>query len=368
LGGIGALSTELRTAHAETRRLRLKLKLRGLVVPRGELWREPFPEGLIVDVEAGFFESEGGGTDHAGFVAEAGWKEAEVFFECRAELGTEVFLERIKKQGAGFGDAAADDDGFGIEEPAAVHESGGKFFGNAIPDTEGDFVALESEAGEVGGLTIGTRHCFSGIGVGFEGHVGDLLVADVVLERATIAIGSIGPLIIDGRLTEFSGDEIGAPNHAIVDDNAASHSGAEGERDEVAHTAAGTAFPLGVGHAISVVFNGDGKVGELVELAFEVDALPAFDVGEVMHHSGGEIDKARHADADGFDPGVARAKVFDRFVDALDERACFLKLLGIDPGGFFDEIAVIKDSGFHRSSAEINANGQRDVTHKVVGG
>ena len=42
---------------------------------------------LLVDIEAGFLEREGCSSNHAGFIAKAGWKKAEIFYKGRAELG-----------------------------------------------------------------------------------------------------------------------------------------------------------------------------------------------------------------------------------------------------------------------------------------
>ena len=100
---------------------------------------------LVVDVEAGFFEGEGCGSDHAGFVAEASGEDAEVLLKSGTELGPEVLFERVEEKIPGFGDSAADDDGLGIEKPAAVHERCGEHFSNAVPDSEGDLVTLSGK-------------------------------------------------------------------------------------------------------------------------------------------------------------------------------------------------------------------------------
>ena len=268
-----------------------------------------------------------------------------------------MLFEWFEKEATGFGDSTADDDGFWVEEPAAVHERCGEHFGDAVPDAEGDFISLLGELGKVGGFALGFFARGSCGLIGGVGKVGDLLVADVVFEGSAIAIGSIGTLVVDGGLAEFSGDEVCTANHASVDDDAATNSGAEGEGDEVIHAATGAAFPLGISHAVGVVLDGDREVSELVEFALEVDSLPTFDVGEVMNHAGGEVDEARHADADGFDAGVLFAEFLNGFVNAFDERGGAFEFLGLDARGFFDEVAPIENARFYGSSAEVDADG-----------
>lgn len=76
---------------------------------------------LIVNIEASLFERESRSSNHTGFITEAGWKKAEVFFESGAELGAQVFFKRLKQKVTSFRNAAADDNSVGIQQPAAVH-------------------------------------------------------------------------------------------------------------------------------------------------------------------------------------------------------------------------------------------------------
>ena len=164
-------------------------------------------------------------------------------------------------------------------------------------------------------------------------------------------------------LAEFAGDEVGSADHAAINDKSASDSGAKGKGDEVIESTSGSALPFGVGHAIGVIFHGDGEINALAEFFLEENTLPSFDVGQVVDHAGGEVDKAGHSDADGFDFGVTGAEFFDEPGNLLDQGCGLFEFLGVDPGGFLNDIATVKDSGFHRSYAKIDSNSKRDVTH-----
>lgn len=212
------------------------------------------------------------------------------------------------------------------------------------------------------------RAVFVGLGIsggfiGGLGHVGDLLVPDIVFECATVAVGSVGSLVVDGSLAEFASDEVGSADHAAINDKSSSDSGAEGECDEVIEATSGPALPFGVGHAIGVIFHGDGEIDALAEFFLEKNALPSFDVGQIVDHAGGEVDEAGHSDADRFDFGVTGAEFFDEPGNLLDQGCGLFEFLGVDPGSFLNDIATVKDSGFHRSSAKIDSNSKRDVTH-----
>ena len=318
---------------------------------------------MVVDVETGFLERESRGSHDSGFVAEAGGQDAEVLLEGGAQLVAKIVVERSKEEWSSLGDAATDDDGFWVQEPAAVHQGGGEFFGDPVPDFQSNFVAAFGNF-----CQMGRRAVFVGLGIsgGFIsglGHGGDLLVADVVFERAAVAVGSVGSVVVDGRLAEFAGNEVGSANHAAINDESASDSGAERKGHEVIEATSGPALPFGVGHAIGVIFHGDGEINALAEFFLEENTLPSFDVGQVVDHAGGEVDKAGHSDADGFDFGVTGAEFFDEPGNLLDQGCGLFEFLGVDPGGFLNDIATVKDSGFHRSSAKIDSNSKRDVTH-----
>ena len=83
-----------------------------------------------------------------------------------------------------------------------------------------------------------------------------------------------------------------------------------------------------------------------------------------MDHAGGEVDEAGHSDADRFDFGVAGAEFFDELGNLLDQGCGIFEFLGVDPGSFLNDIATVKDPGFHRGSAKIDSNSKRDVTHR----
>ena len=76
---------------------------------------------MVVDVETGFLERESRGSHDSGFVAEAGGQDAEVLLEGGAQLVAKIVVERSKEEWSSLGDATTDDDGFWVQEPAAVH-------------------------------------------------------------------------------------------------------------------------------------------------------------------------------------------------------------------------------------------------------
>ena len=133
------------------------------------------------------------------------------------------------------------------------------------------------------------------------------------------------------------------------------------------HAPTRATFPFGVCHAIRIVLDRDREIRKLIELSLEIDSLPAFDIGKVMNHSRGEIDKPGHADADGFNARVLGPKIFNGFVNTFDQGSGAFEVLGFDTRGFFDKITTIENTGFYRSSAEINADGQRKIAHKFGG-
>ena len=146
--------------------------------------------GLVVDAVAGLFESQGGGSDHAGFVSEASGEDLEMVFKGSAELVVEVGGEGTKKDGSGVGDSTADDDGFGIEKVAAVHDRAGEFGGKVIPDLQGDFVAFRSGFGELGWSAFFEGFFLSSFLVEFLAIGGDFAIAEIVFEGAEVSVGT----------------------------------------------------------------------------------------------------------------------------------------------------------------------------------
>ena len=91
------------------------------------------------------------------------------------------------------------------------------------------------------------------------------------------------------------------------------------DENHMLEAAAGTAFPLGDGHAVGIVVDDDGQADFLFEDSLERDGLPVRDVGEVVDHAFFKIDEAGHADADGGDSRMPRPQILDDADHGVDQ-------------------------------------------------
>ena len=128
------------------------------------------------------FAGKSGGSDGAGFMTEGGGENHEVVFERAGELGEEMLFEGFKKEFASAGDAAADDDGFGVEKPAAVHRGSGQFPTYIFPLGERDGIAPVGGSGERGGGAFFKRLSNTGCGVGISSSGGDFTITHIFFE------------------------------------------------------------------------------------------------------------------------------------------------------------------------------------------
>src|SRR5688572_29576274 len=103
-------------------------------------------------------------ADDAGVVAEFGRDDFEVAAEGRGQLRGHFFLERTEDDRAGFGDAAADDDAVGIEEPYDGGEGGGELSGEFVPDLKRDGITAARRSGKGAGLAVFRRDATAGFG------------------------------------------------------------------------------------------------------------------------------------------------------------------------------------------------------------
>ena len=78
-----------------------------------------------------------------------------MIFKRAGKLREKMLLQRSKKQIARFGDTAANDDGLGVEQPAAVHDSGSEFLGDIVPNLQSNRVAIGSGSRQCSGSAIG---------------------------------------------------------------------------------------------------------------------------------------------------------------------------------------------------------------------
>ena len=169
---------------------------------------------------------------------------------------------------------------------------------------------------------------------------------------------------MNGGLPEFSRDGVCSTDDSAIDDQAATDSCAEGEGNEVIQAATGATFPFGVGHAIGVVFDDTGKPGEFGEAVLEKDVLPTFDVGEVVDEAFVEVNEAWHSHSDGRDVWVIFLQGANDTGNFANEGVGFFETLGVNARGFFDDIAPVEHTDFHRGAPKIYANGQRKVAHR----
>ena len=228
---------------------------------------------------------------------------------------------------------------------------------------EGDGIPVMGGGGQGGGRTFVERLLDAGGGVGIARDSGDLAVSDVFLERAKISVVTGTALIVDGCLADFPRAIAGTADHLAVGDDSPADAGAHGNEDDVLKAPAGTAFPLGNGHAVRVVIDHDRQADFFLQDFPERDGDPVLHVGEIVDDALFEIDEAGHADADGGDTRVPCPQVLDGADHFQDELLRSFKFLGRDRGRVIDDVALEDDREFHGGSSEINADGQGAVAH-----
>ena len=175
--------------------------------------------------------------------------------------GLDFAFEGVEDEVAGLSDAAADDEGVGVEEPGDGREGGAEPVGDFAPDTAGDFVTGSGGFGDGFGGAVGEIFVDSDLGVGFDGVLGDLEVAGVFFECAEVAVVAGDAVEVDAHLTDFAGGVLAAAVHLAIEDEAAADAGAEGEGDDVAEAASGAIAEFGPGHGVGVIFDDDGEAG-----------------------------------------------------------------------------------------------------------
>ncbi len=184
-----------------------------------------------------------------------------VFPDDGGDHGLDFAFEGIKDELASLGDAAADDEGVGVEEPGDGGEGGAEPVSDFSPDAAGDFVASSGGFGDGFGGAVGEIFVDADLGVGFDGVLGDLKIAGVFFEGAEVAVVAGDAVEVDAHLADFTGGVLAATVHLAIEDEAAADAGAEGEGDDVAKAACGAVAELGPGHGVGVIFDDDGEAG-----------------------------------------------------------------------------------------------------------
>ena len=73
--------------------------------------------------------------------------------------------------------------------------------------------------------------------------------------------------------------------HMAVRDDAAAHTCAQRDADQVVLALAGAYFPLGVGHAVGIVLDSHGELCAVLQNIPQRNVGPASDVGEVVDNA-----------------------------------------------------------------------------------
>ena len=95
-----------------------------------------------------------GGPQDTRLRTELGGKDFKVFHQRGGELGFHDFLQGLEKQGFGLGHAPADDDGFRVQEIAAIHQGAGEFYGQVPPYLFSHFITRQCGPFQSDGVAV----------------------------------------------------------------------------------------------------------------------------------------------------------------------------------------------------------------------
>jgi len=245
-----------------------------------------------------------GGAVGSGPIAEGGLADFDAVALGAPFHGVEVGVERGEEEVVEFGDAAADDDEFGVEGADQAGEVGGEGVDGFVPDGLGEPVAGLSGGGQVAG--------HGEFPAGAIGHGG---IADGDLDAARGAGDGGGPVVVDGEVAEVAGAAEVTAEQAAVGDDGAADAGAQGEQDDVAAPAGGSLPEFAEQGGMGVVEDRHGVwmgQGVLPAEVFQSQEPPGHE-GDVGAVAGGE---ARRGHADVFRGSAEFAGQFGE--DAFD--------------------------------------------------
>lgn len=198
-------------------------------------------------------ECVSGGAVGTGEFAERGGDDAErVGGNLPLELVHEI-AEGLEQGIAASGDAAPDDDDFGVEHVGEGSDGGGEGTDRPLP--------VEGGCGMVG---FDRAHQVVGGGEQAVGALGEVVVADGVFEAAGDAGDIQGSVRVEGDVAEVAGFAVVTAEQVTIDHGGATDTGAEGEEEDISGVARGPAPDLAEQGGVSVVEHGDAGALEVV--------------------------------------------------------------------------------------------------------
>ena len=155
--------------------------------------------------------------------------------------------------------------------------------------------------------------------------------AGVHLEAAAVAAAAADAVGHDAHVADLRADPEGAAVQRAVEDDAATHAGADGHQQQVVDVVAGTELELAPRRRVGVVLDHHRQAERRLQVGLEVEVAPG-EVGREQHDRAGLVDVAGRADADGLDrvPGAQLGdQLLDRGLDGVHVggRRLDLKLL-----------------------------------------
>ncbi len=252
------------------------------------------------------FHGHGGCTDDSGVVSEDGFHDL-----CAVEGGFKgvfagALYEGIKDKFLSIAEGSAVGDHFGIE---GIDDGGGSIAevaSDIIEQTQSQFVAL------FGGVINfeGTEFVFGAVGdldngFGAAGDGSFYVAADgsgtgVGFNAAVISAAAFGAFEIDDHVAEFPGGFVGSEVEFVVDDDAASDAGAEGEEDHGVYFAAGPDPPFAIGCGVGVVNEGDRHCDVFLKDVAGGNVMPAGEVWSFIDNAFAAVQGSGTGHSDGF--------------------------------------------------------------------
>ncbi len=280
----------------------------------------------------------------------------------------ELVAQRLENDFARGRDTAADDDRFGVEQPAAIGQPGGELAGELIPHLQRDLVAGGRGGSQPGRLAFDRSFNRARRRVKLGRALGHLAVAGVFFQAAGVVVfaGFVDPFVVDAHLPDLSGRGAGAAEQLAVEKHRAAHPGAERDGDEVLEPAPRAVMQLGEAHTVGVVLRHRGQSRGFAEDFREVNAVPSRHVGQPVHEARRHVGESRHADAERGDGGEFFAQDRDPARDLGHRARRAVEVLGDDRLVFANHLRAVADAEFEGRASHVDANGQ--FAHVATGG